>query len=110
MSLLSASLALIGVFFITLSVIGLIKMKDLMLRIQVASKASTLGLICCLGAAWIQTPTADVATRVGLTILFLFLTTPIAAQAISKIGHVEGAKDLKLEIDDLSEDSKPQNS
>ncbi len=106
MNLLSVLLAMAGVFFIMLSVIGLLKMKDLMLRIQVASKASTLGLICCLGAAWIQSPTTDVGIRAGLTILFLFLTTPIAAQAISKIGHVGGAKDFKLEVDDLSDDQK----
>lgn len=97
-------LCIVGVGFITLSVIGLIKMSDLMLRLQVASKASTLGLICCLFGALIQTPTTEVGTRAGLTILFLFLTTPIAAQAISRLGHVKNAKSFKLRGDHLAED------
>lgn len=99
-------LASIGVSLILLSVVGLLKMKDLLLRLQVASKASTLGLIFCLIALAIKYPSPELLTKIGLTILFLFLTTPIAAQAIAKVGHLKSHSKLNLNEDDLKPGTK----
>lgn len=106
MSGLSLGFLCVGVAFIALSALGFLKMKDLLLRLQVASKASTLGLIFCLVAVVVQSPDAETTTKAILTALFLFLTTPVAAQAIAKLGHVQRKSDMRLKSDDLAEDSK----
>lgn len=103
---LSLSFLILGVLFIVLSVAGLLKMKDLLLRLQVASKASTLGLMFCLVAVILQKPDAEIIIKAVLTMLFIFLTTPVAAQAIAKLGHTKRQKDFHLATDDLSEDIK----
>lgn len=104
MILLSHIFLIIGITFIALAVLGLLRMKDLRLRLQVASKASTLELIFCLPSVILSNPIPGTLTKALLTILFLFLTTHVAAQAIAKLSHEQKTERLKLKSDDLKED------
>ena len=106
MQILAFAFASLGVFFIFLSLFGALKMKDVFLRLQVASKASTLGLIFCLAGASIAHPGTETWTKISLTILFLFLTTPIAAQAIASLGHHSKDSSEHMVIDELDQDLK----
>ena len=89
---LSTLFALLGAFFITVASIGILRMPDLFLRMSATSKASTLGSALTLIAAMIFFQDFSVTTRCLATILFLILTTPVAAHMIGRAGYLSGVR------------------
>jgi multicomponent Na+:H+ antiporter subunit G len=77
-------LAGLGCLLVLLAAVGLLRMPDAYMRMQVASKASTLGSALVLGgAAWgLGDPPAVV--RAVVAVLFLALTTPVAAHLLGR--------------------------
>lgn len=86
----AAVMALIGSGFVLLASIGVVRYPDAYMRMQALTKASTLGLgLILLGAAMAR-PTATNWSHALLTIVFLFLTQPIAAHALSRAAYRTG--------------------
>ena len=85
-------LLVVGTAFTLLAAIGVLRMPDVFMRMQVATKAATLGVACVALAA--ATHFGDLATtaRALLIVLFLFLTAPVAAHTIGRAAYVAGAK------------------
>jgi len=90
MDILSLLLFLIGTFFMVLAGIGLLRMPDLFLRMSAATKASTLGAGFILLAAAIYFDDLGTTSRVLATIVFIFLTAPIAAHRIGRAAYFDG--------------------
>jgi multicomponent Na+:H+ antiporter subunit G len=82
----------VGTIFTLLAAIGVLRMPDVFMRMQVATKAATLGVACIAMAA--ATHFGDLATtaRAVLIVLFLFLTAPVAAHTIGRAAYVAGAR------------------
>ena len=73
----------VGVVFIALAGLGLVRMPTLFMRMQATSKASTLGVILMLIGLGIHSPSYEVIIKGGIICIFLLLTAPIAAHAIA---------------------------
>lgn len=88
--LLSDMLEIVGAAFLLLAALGIIRMPDLFTRMQAATKASTLGAACMLGAAALHFGDLGVATRAMAAILFFFLTAPVTAHLIGRASYFVG--------------------
>lgn len=83
-------LILVGASFLLLAAVGMVRMPDLFMRMQAASKASTLGIGCVLLALAFHFPGISVNIRVIGTIVFFFLTAPITAHLIGRASYFVG--------------------
>jgi multicomponent Na+:H+ antiporter subunit G len=80
----------IGAFFMLLAAIGLLRMPDLFLRMSATSKAGTLGAgLIVLGGA-IFFADFGIYTRSLAIVVFLMLTTPVAAHLIGRAAYFSG--------------------
>jgi len=93
-----------GAFFVLVAAFGLVRLKDVLMRMHASSKASTLGAICTLAAVAVRFGDAAVTARVVLTCLFLLATAPVAAHAIARAAYRRGV-DLcdETERDELAD-------
>jgi multicomponent Na+:H+ antiporter subunit G len=87
---LSAALLIIGSLFLLLAAIGVMRMPDLLMRIQVATKASTLGVGCMLLALVVYFHDFSLTIRALLVINFFFMTAPVAAHMIGRAAYFVG--------------------
>lgn len=95
-------LALLGAIFCLLASLGVIRMRDTYMRMQTASKGSTLGACCILLAAAVYFGEAGMAVRCLLVVLFLFLTVPVAAHMLGRAAHLARVpKSPRTHIDQL---------
>lgn len=78
-------LIMIGLFFILLSGIGLVRMPTFLTRCQVASKASTLGTVFILLGSMLHFQSLAVVIKVAFIVLFLLLSTPIAMHSLALV-------------------------
>lgn len=84
---LQAFLLLFGSLFILISAIGILRMPDLFMRLQVTSKASVLGLVCILIAVALYFDNTVVTIRAAVIISFLVLTIPVATHMLARAGY-----------------------
>lgn len=83
-------LFLTGAFLMFLAALGLLRMPDLFLRMSATSKAGSLGAgLVLLGAVFYFRDDAITARAVA-TIIFLFLTAPVAAHMIGRAAYFDG--------------------
>lgn len=84
--LLGSALIVLGVVVTAITVYGVVRLKGLFTRLQVASKASMLGTVAILAAS-IGTRDGATIGRAFVVALFLLLTTPVAAHAIGQAAY-----------------------
>lgn len=92
-SLFAALLILLGAIVAFISAIGIVKFKDVFLRAHAATKSSTLSVLLSLIGVFIYFwVTRDYfSVRTLLTILFLYLTSPVAGQMIVRTAYNIGS-------------------
>lgn len=90
--LIAAVLLVIGGLAMMLAGVGVLRMPDLFMRMQSATKAATLGAGCSLLAVAVHFGEIGVTTRALLIIAFLFLTAPVAAHVIARAAYATGVK------------------
>lgn len=83
-------LVLTGASFGLLAGIGIVRMPDLYMRMQSATKAGTLGVACIVLASAVHFATAAAIVEAALVILFLFATAPIASHLIARASYDSG--------------------
>jgi multicomponent Na+:H+ antiporter subunit G len=88
--LLVALLVVIGTTFMLLAAIGVLRMPDVYMRLQVSTKGASLGAGCVLIAVPIFFGDLGVAVRALLIIVFIFLTTPISAHMLGRAAYIVG--------------------
>jgi multicomponent Na+:H+ antiporter subunit G len=86
----SAVLLVFGALFMLLAGLGILRLPDLFMRLQAATKASTLGVGCMLLAAAVHFQDLAVTTRAVLVIAFFFLTAPVGAHVIARAAYAVG--------------------
>jgi multicomponent Na+:H+ antiporter subunit G len=89
-SIVTAVLLVLGSGFMLLAGVGVIRLPDLFMRMQAATKAATLGVGCMLLAVAVHFSDLAVTTRVVLVIAFVFLTAPVAAHVIARAAYSVG--------------------
>jgi multicomponent Na+:H+ antiporter subunit G len=85
---LTAIMWLVGSAFALLAAIGVLRMPDVFTRMQVSTKASTLGLGCLLIGAALQLGDFGSFVRVASISAFLLLTTSVAAHVIARASYL----------------------
>jgi multicomponent Na+:H+ antiporter subunit G len=88
--LISAVLMLVGVFFLAVAGVGILRMPDLFLRMSATTKAATLGVGSILLAVAVHFGDLGVTSRALATIVFVSLTAPIAAHMLSRAAYFVG--------------------
>lgn len=88
--ILQAVLMLVGSLFILIASIGILRMPDLFMRLQVTSKASVFGVTCILLVVALHFVDTVVTIRVGVIIAFLVLTIPVATHMLARAGYATG--------------------
>lgn len=83
-------LMIAGALLMLLAAVGVVRLPDLFIRMQAATKASVLGASCMLLAAAVHFGDLGVAARLGATIVFLCLTAPVAAHLIGRAAYTVG--------------------
>ncbi len=111
-ALIADALVILGVFIMTIGVIGMLRMPDTYTKTHAASKAVFLGVISLLVASMASGDT-EVILRVILIIAALIITTPVAAHVVGKAAYVQREKMRSPEAVDesgseLPKDPKPE--
>lgn len=88
--LLVALLVAIGTTFMLLAAIGVLRMPDVYMRLQVSTKGASLGAGCVLLAVPLFFGDLAIGVRALLIIVFIFLTTPISAHMLGRAAYIVG--------------------
>jgi len=80
----------IGASFALVASIGIIRLKDVYMRMHAASKAGTLGSGVMLLALAIHASDLAVVTRAIAGVVFFLLTAPISAHLLAKAAYAAG--------------------
>lgn len=88
--LLVAALVVTGTTFILLAAIGIVRMPDVYMRMQVSTKGASLGAGCVLLAVPVFFGDVAIGVRALLIIIFIFLTTPISAHMLARAAYIVG--------------------
>jgi len=80
---LTAIFAVIGCLAVLLAALGLVRFPDFFTRTHAATKASAFGLAAILVAVCISFPAWNVIAKSVFALVALFLTLPVASQALA---------------------------
>ena len=83
-------LLILGAIFSLLAAIGVIRLPDLYTRMHAASKAGAVGGGIVLVAVALVSMDAAVALRALIGVVFLLLTTPVAAHLLARASYLAG--------------------
>ncbi len=81
-----------GAFFMIVAALGVLRMPDLLMRMHAATKAGTLGAGMVLIAVAVHYGELGIAMRAIATVVFLFLTAPVAAHMIGRAAYFVGIR------------------
>jgi multicomponent Na+:H+ antiporter subunit G len=97
-------LAAIGVVFMLISGVGLLRLPDVFSRMHAAGKAATVGVSCLLLSAGIHFWNQDLFLRMVLLIVLIFATGPISTAAMARAAYRTGsARSLHLQRDEMGD-------
>ncbi len=86
----SVVLLVVGGLFMLLAGLGVLRLPDLFMRLQAATKASTLGVGCLLLGLAVHYQELGITTRAVLVIAFFVLTAPVGAHMIARAAYAVG--------------------
>lgn len=75
-----------------IAALGVLRLPDFFMRMHAATKAGVVGPSLLLMGAGFHHPSWESWIKIALAILFLFMTTPIAAHLLGKAGFLSGVK------------------
>ncbi|MCD2138629.1 monovalent cation/H(+) antiporter subunit G [Salinicoccus halitifaciens] len=97
---------IVGAFFISVSAIGLIRLRDVYSRTHAGGKSSTLGVMSIMFGAVIffLVTQGDFNFKLLLTIVFVLMTAPLAALAVNRSAYRTNVKlEEATSIDELGD-------
>jgi multicomponent Na+:H+ antiporter subunit G len=103
----SAALLLLGALSCLLGALGMVRLPDLLARLQAATKPQTLGLLLILAGTALRVELESAATLV-LVALFQVITAPVISQLAGRSAYRSGTvrRDL-LVVDELARELPP---
>jgi monovalent cation/proton antiporter MnhG/PhaG subunit len=82
----------VGVGFLLIATIGLLRFDDPFQRMHAATKAGTLGAGLVLIGTMLSKSSLDSTMMGGMTLLFLILTIPVASHLLARAAYLSGAE------------------
>jgi multicomponent Na+:H+ antiporter subunit G len=103
----SAVLLLLGALSCLLGAIGMVRLPDLLARLQAATKPQTLGLLLVLAGTALRVE-LESAVTLALVALFQVITAPVISQLAGRSAYRSGGvrRDL-LVVDELAKELPP---
>jgi multicomponent Na+:H+ antiporter subunit G len=93
----------IGVFFMFVASVGVLRLRDFYLRVHAPTKAATLGLAFLLIAVALNVQEKTVVTKAALALLFLGATAPVGAHILARAAYRNGVPALAgCEVDEYA--------
>ncbi|ESP89414.1 monovalent cation/H(+) antiporter subunit G [Candidatus Halobonum tyrrellensis] len=86
------ALTVVGLFFLTIGTVGLLRLPNVYNRLHATSKATTLGASGNALAAWVYFGPGGNGLKALVTIAFLFLTAPTGGHMISRAAQRMGVE------------------
>ncbi|MCK5454454.1 MAG: Na+/H+ antiporter subunit G [Calditrichia bacterium] len=108
MSNLVIVLVSLGIFFNFAGCVGLLRFPDIYNRLQAATKCVTMGTILILLAVVVHFGWNSISLKALFCVIFIFLTAPTAAHAISRGSHRAGFPLWKGSVVDRHNEDYPQ--
>lgn len=85
MTVLGTVLVGVGVAFLAISAVGLLRLPDVYTRAHAVAKSETLGLLLIfVGMLFLPELTWGTAVRLGFVLLFSLLANPVAVHALAR--------------------------
>jgi len=81
-----------GLFFDLVGGIGMVRLPDMYNRLQSATKCVTLGTCLILLGTFIMVGLTPSGMKALLCMIFILMTSPVAAHALSRGAHRSGVK------------------
>ena len=94
----------LGLSFDIFGCLGLVRLPDVYNRLQAATKCVTFGTAGILFGVFLMQGFNSFGFKALLGIVFVFLTSPVAAHAISRAAHRSGIKLTKETVVDQYQD------
>lgn len=105
--IISAVVIIVGVLFVVIGAVGLLRLPDFYIRISAITKAATVGVACIMIGVAFYFNEISMAFKAFAVILFLLITSPIAAHIIGKAAYNSGVPLWKkTEINEYEEYKK----
>jgi multicomponent Na+:H+ antiporter subunit G len=97
---------IVGIAFNLFGCLCLIRLPDIYNRLQASTKCVTLGTCSMMFGVFIMSGFNAVGIKALLCGVFLLLTAPVSAHALSRAAHISGVKLWKKSVcDKYKEDS-----
>lgn len=90
MTVVGGTLIALGVVLTLLAAVGILRLPDLLIRMNAATKAASLGVACVLAGVAFLDPSVEAAVKVTLAIVLQFATAPIAGHVIGRAAYNSG--------------------
>jgi multicomponent Na+:H+ antiporter subunit G len=97
---------MVGISFDLFGCIGLIRLPDVYSRLQASTKCVTLGTCGILFGAFLKLGFTAGGIKAIICIVFLLLTTPVAAHALARGAHKSGLKLCEKSVCDKYEEDR----
>jgi multicomponent Na+:H+ antiporter subunit G len=83
-------LLVVGCFAVFLAALGVVRLPDFFARIHAATKASAFGIALLLVATCLAFPDSKTVLKSAVALVALFLTLPVASQALADVVRRRG--------------------
>lgn len=93
-------LLLLGSVFVLVAALGVIRLPDLYSRMHAASKAGAVGGGLILLAVAVLSQDVSVTVRAIVGIIFLMLTTPLAAHLLARSAYIAQNRPIDADVVD----------
>ncbi|WP_417516841.1 monovalent cation/H(+) antiporter subunit G [Marinobacter sp.] len=104
-----SALLLAGAAFMLLAAVGILRLPDLPTRMHASTKAGAMGAIFTMGAVAFYFADSVVFARALAIVVFILITSPIAAHVIGRAGYFTGTPLWSGTIkDELRENYDPE--
>ncbi|MEQ9638307.1 MAG: monovalent cation/H(+) antiporter subunit G [Devosia marina] len=101
------ALLVLGAAFTLLAAVGVVRLPDLYTRMHAASKAGAVGGGLILLAVAVLSQDAAVSVRAIIGVMFVLLTTPVAAHLLARASYLTGYRPCNdTVIDDIAQSNE----
>ncbi|MBN1697752.1 MAG: Na+/H+ antiporter subunit G [Spirochaetales bacterium] len=101
---------IVGLVFNFFGCVGLIRFPDIYNRLQAGTKCVTFGTIFILIGVMAFLGFSATGIKAILCLIFILITSPTAAHAISKGAHISGVRLWKKSVIDVYEEDTKKSS
>lgn len=77
----------LGVFFMVVSAVGLVRLPDAYSRLSAVTKAATLGVVLIIAGAFVLKPSWTAFITLALAAALQFLTAPVGGFALGRAAY-----------------------